>query len=66
MSQNDATFHCLNCGKSEKEIPLVNLRYNGAQNWICSRCIPVLIHKPYQLAEKLAGAENIPPAEHNH
>ncbi len=64
MSQTDKTLHCLNCNISESEIPLVNLNYNGKPAYICSRCLPLLIHHPEQLIGKLKGAENIPPAEH--
>lgn len=55
---------CLNCSSSENEIPLVNLSYSGKPHYICSRCLPLLIHQPQALAGKLEGAENIPPAEH--
>ncbi len=64
MSQTDKTLHCLSCNISEKEIPLVSLNYNGKPAYICSRCLPLLIHHPEQLIGKLDGAENIPPAEH--
>jgi hypothetical protein len=57
---------CLNCNSSENEIPLVNLSYSGKQAYICSRCLPTLIHNPEKLAGKLQGAENIPPSEHKH
>ena len=57
---------CLNCERTENEIPLVSLRYAGAQAWICSQCLPTLIHKPQNLAEKLAGADQISPADHEH
>jgi hypothetical protein len=55
---------CLNCGTTENQIPLVNLTYSGKPTYICSRCLPLLIHQPQQLIGKLEGAENIPPAEH--
>jgi hypothetical protein len=58
--------HCLNCERTENEIPLVSLRYAGGQAWICSQCLPTLIHKPQNLAGKLPGASQIPPAEHEH
>jgi hypothetical protein len=55
---------CLNCSSSENNIPLVNLTYSGKDAYICSRCLPLLIHQPQTLIGKLEGAENIPPAEH--
>ena len=57
---------CLNCGRSEMEVPLVSLRHAGKQAWICSGCLPVLIHRPEQLVGKLQGAENLTPADHAH
>ncbi len=57
---NTQTHHCLNCARSEKDVPLVNLTFAGQPHWICTQCLPTLIHKPYLLANKLAGAENFP------
>ncbi len=56
--------NCLNCDCPETEIPLVALRHAGEQAWICSQCLPVLIHHPQRLAGKLSGADSIPPAPH--
>ena len=57
---------CLNCQKSEQEIPLVTLQYLGQQVHICSQCFPTLIHSPAKLAGKIKGAEKIQPASHDH
>ncbi len=57
---------CLNCQKSEQEIPLMTLQYQGKEIYICSQCFPNLIHSPAKLAGKIPGAEKIPPAEHDH
>lgn len=58
------SLYCLNCHRPENQVPLVSLRYGGQAAWICSQCLPVLIHKPQQLAGKLANAEHLTPAEH--
>ncbi|MCB8923126.1 MAG: hypothetical protein H6662_16180 [Ardenticatenaceae bacterium] len=58
------SLHCLNCNRPETEAPLVSLRYMGQAAWICSQCLPVLIHKPQQLVGKLANAEQLEPADH--
>lgn len=63
---NNSQTRCLNCNRSDEEIPLVSLRYAGKQAWVCSQCMPVLIHKPQQLAGKLAGAEKMTGAAHGH
>ncbi len=66
MTQQEKLNHCLNCNSSENEIPLVNLNYAGKKAYICSSCLPVLIHQPQKLTGKLDGAENISPAKHEH
>ena len=58
-------YQCLNCGRSEQEIPLVVLQYRGSPAWICSQCFPLLIHQPEQLTGKLVGADKIAPAAHH-
>lgn len=55
---------CLNCNKTEQEIPLLKMRYQQADVYICPQCLPVLIHKPANLAEKLPGLENVQPPQH--
>jgi hypothetical protein len=57
---------CLNCQKSEEEIPLVTLQYQGKQVYICSQCFPTLIHSPAKLAGKIKDAEKIQPGSHEH
>lgn len=46
---------CLNCGTSEQARPLLVLRFQGNELHICPQCLPILIHKPYELVEKLPG-----------
>jgi hypothetical protein len=58
---------CLNCGTSEQDRPLIPLKFQEKEIYICPQCLPVLIHKPYQLAEKLPDftpSENPPPDDH--
>ena len=50
---------CLNCGTSEQERPLLALTFQGKEVYICPQCMPIMIHKPYELADKLPGF--IPP-----
>jgi hypothetical protein len=64
MIKENSLKQCLSCNRSENEIPLVNLTYTNKQAYICSSCLPLLIHQPQQLIGKLEGAENIPPANH--
>lgn len=46
---------CLSCGKTDKELPLVLLRYSSREIQICPQCLPILIHHPDRLAETLKG-----------
>jgi hypothetical protein len=58
---------CLNCNVSENEKPLLEMKFQGNKIHICPQCLPILIHKPANLAGKLPGAENFgAPAEHHH
>lgn len=63
--KNDVQI-CLNCGNSEQQVPLVSMRFNGESNWICSQCLPTLIHKPQQLVEKLPGINPMTIEVHEH
>jgi hypothetical protein len=42
------------------------MHYQGADVYICPQCLPILIHKPANLAGKLPGLENIQPSQHEH
>lgn len=67
METTKLKIKCLNCNISEIETPLLNLRYHGNELWICSKCLPTLIHAPQKLAGKIDNAEQIRPAEqHKH
>lgn len=57
---------CLNCNRSEDVMPLINLQYKGEKIFICSGCMPVLLHSPAKLAGKLEDADKIQPAHHDH
>ena len=46
---------CLYCGISEQERPLLTLTFQGRQLYICPQCMPILIHKSHQLADKIPG-----------
>lgn len=58
---------CLNCGSSELERPLITLKFQEKNIYICPQCLPILIHKPQQLLEKLPGIKPWGgPPDHNH
>jgi hypothetical protein len=47
---------CLLCNQTSQDVPLINVTYKGKQIYICSGHLPVLIHEPQKLAEKLEKA----------
>ncbi len=57
---------CVECGREEREVPLLRLEYRGGAFWICPQHLPILIHDPGSLKEKLPGAEKLSPAKHKH
>jgi hypothetical protein len=58
---------CLNCKATEQEKPLLTIKYQSNEIYICPQCLPVLIHKPVNLADKLPDAEKFGAvAEHHH
>lgn len=65
MTRASISYNCLNCDRPETATPLVALRYAGSEAWICSQCLPILIHQPQRLIGKMAGAETFMPAEHD-
>lgn len=36
--------HCYICGASEDDRPLLPARTQGTSTWVCTRCLPSLIH----------------------
>jgi len=58
--------NCLNCNATEQEKPLLAVKYQSKELFICPQCLPILIHKPANLVGKLPGAEKFGDAEHHH
>jgi hypothetical protein len=56
---------CLVCQRTDQEIPLIVLEYQGQDLRICPQHMPILIHNPTELTGKLSGAEGMSPADHN-
>lgn len=54
---------CIYCNQTDKTVPLIMFHYQGKQYWICPQHLPILIHHPAQLADKLPGLEFIESAE---
>jgi len=56
---------CLACDRGPEEVPLIALEFRGGEFWICPRHLPVLIHDPTRLGDRLPGAEDMVPADHH-
>lgn len=60
-------LRCIVCERSSQEVPVIRFEFKGQQHGICPTHLPILIHKPANLADKLPGIESMAPAEgHSH
>ncbi len=50
---------CVLCERSSDLVPLLTIEYRGSTLRICSEHLPVLIHDPSQLADRMPGAETL-------
>jgi len=48
---------CLVCDRTTDQTPLLILRYQDSDLWVCPQHLPILIHKPHELADKLPGLD---------
>jgi hypothetical protein len=46
---------CVYCGCDEEQTPLIMFTFHEKSYWICPQHLPILIHKPELLADKLPG-----------
>lgn len=61
---SETTPKCVFCDATSQEMPLVVLKYQEQDYWICAQHLPVLIHEPSKLVGKLPGAEKMPSRQH--
>jgi hypothetical protein len=64
MSQ--PTDACIYCERDRSQVPLLAVVFKDQDYWICPEHLPILIHKPAQLADKLPGLKQLSPADHHH
>jgi len=58
---------CIHCERNSDEVPLIALRHRGETLWICPQHLPILIHQPSTLADRIPGAGNLgAPEGHDH
>ncbi len=49
------TVSCFNCKRTEQDIPLLTMHFQGNVSHVCPQCLPALIHKPQTVAANLPG-----------
>ncbi len=57
MEENSIT--CLYCERDQNTVPLILIKYQNEDWWICPPHLPLLIHQPHKLVGKLPGAEKL-------
>ena len=48
---------CINCQRDDTIIPLVSIRFSQIPTWICTQCLPTLIHDPARLESKFRNMD---------
>jgi hypothetical protein len=54
----ESPVHCLYCERTSAEVPLIPLLYRDQPCYLCPAHLPLLIHHPEQLADRLPGVEH--------
>jgi hypothetical protein len=63
---NRSSSTCLYCDRTSDDVPLIQLHYQGEMRYICAQHLPIVIHQPQKLADKLPGVERLDPSEGHH
>ncbi len=63
MSNENNLKICISCNRDETIIPLVSITFAQQPTWICTQCLPTLIHDPQRLAAKFANMKTDNPPE---
>lgn len=63
---NNKPAYCLWCKRTSQQVPLIQVEFKGQPYWICPQHLPIMIHKPQQLAGILPGIDTSEGAEHEH
>ncbi len=61
MSDKIKSHKCISCNRSDTIIPLVSIRFSEVPTWICTQCLPTLIHRPEMLESKFRNMETKNP-----
>ena len=61
--QENKSKNCISCNRDEHTVPLVSITFAQKPAWICTQCLPTLIHDPQRLQSKFESMklEGDPP-----
>lgn len=57
MKNEDKLNVCISCNRDESIVPLVAITFAQQPTWICTQCLPTLIHEPQRLVEKFKSMD---------
>ncbi|GBD91810.1 hypothetical protein BMS3Abin04_02542 [bacterium BMS3Abin04] len=57
MKNEDKLNVCISCNRDETIVPLVAITFAQQPTWICTQCLPTLIHEPQRLVEKFRSMD---------
>lgn len=60
---NEKLEICISCDRPENVVPLVSITFAKNATWICTQCLPTLIHDPNKLADKFANMDTDNPPD---
>ncbi len=63
MSNQNKMNTCISCNREETIVPLVSITFSSKATWICTQCLPTLIHDPQRLSDKFSNIDVDNPPE---
>ncbi len=60
---NNELKKCISCNRPENVVPLVAITFAANHTWICTQCLPTLIHDPQRLVDKFENMDTENPPE---
>lgn len=63
MNDQNKINTCINCNRDESVVPLVSITFAQNPTWICTQCLPTLIHDPQKLTDKFSNMNTDNPPE---
>lgn len=63
MNDQNKINVCISCNRDESAVPLVSITFAQNPTWICTQCLPTLIHDPQKLTDKFNNMNTDNPPE---